>query len=196
MSKRIAVKELVCINVEGNSAKFFHIELLSVGYNQIQVISTSGNFNNKGREHVVRLQGDDAFQKGRALFYQKFLEKKAEGYVEREDLKKWQEAFHETYFEEHLTVLAQHRSDMKKQKYTTKKENKKNVPPKPTKKTKTNCGLCHKHIPEKMFQKINDWARGDGNWDHSADFIGFEKVLCIPCQVSHDIFKKKIEKNA
>lgn len=191
MSKSILRKELVFINLEENTAKFFHIELLSVGYNQMQVISTTGTFNNKGREHVVRLEGSDSFQKGRALFYQKFLEKKAEGFVERHDLKKWQEAFHESYFEEHLDVLSAHRSQIKKKKYAEKKNTRV-----PAKKQKTLCSLCHKHIPEKMYEKINEWGRGEGNWDGSSAFIGYQKVLCIACQIEHDIFKKKIEKNA
>lgn len=195
MSKRILYKELVWLNMEDNSAKFFHIELLSVGYNQMQVISTSGNFNNKGREHVVRFEGNDAFQKGRTLFYQKFLEKKAEGYVERQDMKKWQDAFHEKYFEEHLSVIEKHRNTIKKQKYTSKKEHANKKPSPQKKKENFSCSLCQQQIPEKMFQKINDWARGEGNWDTSPTFIGFEKVLCIPCQIQHDIFKKKVEKN-
>ena len=195
MSKLILHKELVSIQIDANSAKFFHIELLSVGYNQMQVISTSGNFNNKGREHVVRFEGKDSFQQARALFYQKFLEKKAEGFVEREDLLKWQEAFHETYFEEHLEVLSEHRKAMKKKKYTSKKVASAKKPP-ALEKAKAVCSLCQKQMPQKMYEKINEWARGDGNWDHATDFIGYEKVLCIPCQVTPDIFKKKVEKNA
>lgn len=186
MSKLLTKKELIYIDFTENIAKFFTIELLSVGYNQIQVISTSGNFNNKGREHVVRFEGESAFKEGNKLLYKKFLEKKAEGYEEKEDIGKWHEVFHDKFFGEYITLI----QDYKKSKKSKKEYAKKSVYSFNKKESK--CDLCKKHIPEKMYGKINDWGRGEGNWDQKSSSAYYKKVWCIECQIEHDIFKKKM----
>ena len=54
------------------------------------------------------------------------------------------------------------------------------------------CDLCEKPIRKEIYQKIEDWARGEGNWDYEPSFIGYKKVLCLDCQIEQDIFKKKL----
>lgn len=189
MAKEIIKKELVYMdfNEKIPVGKFYYIELLSVGYRQMQVIFNYGSFNNKGRENIIRFNGDNSFKEAKTLFYNKFLEKKAEGYLEKKDIQKWNSSFHDNFFEEHIQIIDEYR-DKKRAEYRKTKKDEKIFKEKAS---MHKCDLCHKNIPEKLFNKINDWARGDGQWDKTKDFIGYKKILCIDCQIEHDIFKKK-----
>lgn len=187
MSKQIEKKELVFIDYERNIAKFFTIELLSVGYNQMQVISNTGHFNNKGREHIVRFDGESAFKEAKKLVYKRFLEKKSEGFVEKADIQKWHLSFHEKYFDEDLTRISLWKQTKRKKAPVVNKQ----APLLSPVETNGKCGSCKKLISPKMYDKINGWGRGEGNWDSDASFIGYQKVLCIDCQIEHDVFKKK-----
>jgi hypothetical protein len=53
------------------------------------------------------------------------------------------------------------------------------------------CDLCGKSIKPEVFNKINSWARGEGGWDVNPQSAGYRKVLCIDCQIEHDLFKGK-----
>lgn len=203
MSKQILKKELVFLDFKQSEGKFYdgkfyHIEMLSVGYNQIQVISTYGNMNNKGRESIIRFKGKDAFTEAKKLFYKKFFDKKNEGYFERQDIEKWFKAFDPKNFEEHLTLIKKNHANFtnQEQKNTTKKIASKNSTISKKKSVseqkKHSCDLCKKTIDENMHGKINEWARNEGNWDKDSDFIGYKRVLCIGCQIEHDIFQKRI----
>jgi predicted DNA-binding WGR domain protein len=189
LAKEIIKKELVFINYTKKEARFFTIEVLGVGYKQVQVITTYGSFNNKGRELINRFEGETAYKDAKKLAYRKMFEKKAEGFIEAADLEKWHSAFDDKRFESHLNTL--NLIDNSKTKSASfKKTLKKNKEPIHDNK-KNFCDLCGKFIKTDIYNKINDWGRGEGNWDANKEFIAYQKVLCLDCQIEHEIFKKK-----
>lgn len=54
------------------------------------------------------------------------------------------------------------------------------------------CDLCGDFMEKDLYQKINDWARKDGGWDKRKTCPGHRKVLCIPCQMDNNLYKKRI----
>lgn len=188
MAKEILRKELVYLNFKTQEARFFNIEVLSVGYNQMQVITTNGTFNNKGRVSIHRFDGENAFKEANKLAYKKMFEKKSEGFAETSDVAKWHDAFNDKQLDAHLKAVKKIPDiKMKKSKpnwTTPEKTSTVNL-------QETRCNLCDKYIKKEIYNKIDDWGRGEGNWDANKDFIGFQKVLCLDCQIEHDIFKKK-----
>lgn len=180
MSKILLSKQLFLIDLTDNIAKFYTLELVSVGFNKIQLISSYGNMNGNGRSSLKAFEGEKAFFSSKKIFYSKLLDLKSQGYLEKEDLQDWFALFDERYLKTNISTLKEH-IDIKK----AEKKQKKNT-------TKTTCGLCHKKIKKETFDKINEWGRGEGNWDQDKNFIGYKKVLCIDCQIEYDIFKKKL----
>lgn len=178
MPKQIMKKELVFINFKKQEFRFYNVELLSVGFNELHMITHYGNLGNKGKESIVRFSD---FNEATKASYKKIYEKKSDGYMSVERIAKTLEDLYKNEMKE------------KKNPYVPKNTSK-NVS-----KNAHVCGVCGKKIDSVLYKKIDDWARGEGGWDHQEDFIGYKKVLCIDCQIDHDIFKKKhligVEKN-
>lgn len=164
LSKQILLKELVYCDFKKNEFRFFNVEVLSVGYNDMQVIVHFGKLGNKGRESITRLKD---FKESMKIAYKKIYDKKSEGYISRE---KFEKAMEELMEKE------------KKSKQFRKRK----------KESSYHCDLCKKSIRKEIYQKIEEWARGEGNWDYDPSFIGYKKILCLDCQIEQDIFKKKM----
>lgn len=139
----------------------------------MQVIVNYGKLGNKGRESITRFDGESAFVDAKKSFLKKVYDKKSEGYISREKMTK---AINEFSLKE-----IKKEKEKRKKRYKTKYD------------TKTKCDLCQSPIKENVYKKINEWARGGGNWDNDKNFIGYKKVLCLDCQVEHDVFKKRVE---
>lgn len=161
MSKQLLKKELILIDFKQNEFLFYHVEVLSVGYKELQVITTSGKLGNKGREHIIRV---NEYKEAMKIAYSRIYDKKSAGYLSKQKMKDAITAAAQFYYYEQKT--------------------------KAPKKTYT-CSLCHQQMEPKLHKKINEWARGEGNWDYSPHFIGYKKVICVTCQIEHDIFKKR-----
>ena len=54
------------------------------------------------------------------------------------------------------------------------------------------CDECGEEIDPIFYKKINEWGRNEGGWDNSTKCVGYQKVLCIPCQIEHKLYKKKL----
>lgn len=54
------------------------------------------------------------------------------------------------------------------------------------------CDGCGTEIPDDLYAKINEWARGDGGWDRETTCPGKGKVFCIPCQTEHGLYRKRL----
>lgn len=187
VAKEIMKKELVYLDLANKEARFYTIEVLSVGYNQMQVITTYGTFNNKGRESIIRFDGKTSYKDASKLAYKKMFEKKAEGFIEAEDLQKWHDAFDDKRFEQQLETL----KPKSRKSYPAKKTLSPLAKKPSASLTLYQCGHCKKPIKPDIYNKINEWGRGEGNWDAYEDFVGYCQVLCLDCQIEHDIFKKK-----
>jgi len=161
VSKQLLKKELILIDFKQNEFLFYHVEVLSVGYKELQVITTSGKLGNKGREHIIRV---NEYKEAMKIAYSRIYDKKSAGYLSKQKMKDAITAAAQFYYYEQKT--------------------------KAPKKTYT-CSLCHQQMEPKLHKKINEWARGEGNWDYSPRFIGYKKVICVTCQIEHDIFKKR-----
>lgn len=173
MSKQLFYKELVYLNFDKQEFKFYNVEILSVGYNQIQVITCYGKLGTKGREHMTRFEGrEDVFKESRKFAYNKIYEKKNMGYLSLEKTKE---------------AIANMNKDIKKPK---KQQSVKKQPEKRRIPFGYDCDKCRKTISLSMYEKINEWARGEGNWDSIPDL--HEKIYCLDCQFDLDIFKKKL----
>lgn len=166
MSKQLLKKELILIDFVKNEFKFFNIELLSVGYNQLQIITNYGKLGNKGTENIYRVT---ELKEAYKIFYRKIYEKKDLGYLSRRKVS------------EAITAATSFIRKEESQKDFTKNDMK-----------KFHCSLCNKELKKSTYEKINQWARGEANWDKDFKFIGYKKVLCVECQIEHDIFKKKM----
>lgn len=160
MSKIILKKELVLIDFKKNAFKFYNVEVISLGYNDIQVIYTSGKLGNKGKTTMNRFID---FNEARKNAYKKIYDKKGEGFINKEHMIGW---------------LGQSEDNHKK--------NEKNV------QRKYKCSECKNDIKKVNYFKINEWARGEGNWDYDRKSPGYKKVLCIDCQFKHNIFRKRL----
>lgn len=166
MAKQILLKELVKIDFKEDEYRFFNVEVLSVGYNDMQVIVHFGKLGNKGRETITRVKD---FKEAMKIAYQKIYDKKSDHYLSKEKMKSHIESF----------VSREEKTQKSKRKKSKKTEQ---------------CDLCSKGIRKEIYDKINDWARGKekGNWDYDKAFIGYKKVLCLDCQIEHDIFQKRM----
>lgn len=163
MAKEIFRRDLVLIDFKENVFKFYNIEVLSVGYNELQFITHQGKLGNTGKQTMQRTS---EFKVAMQLADDKFREKKREGYVEVELIK---------------AMLGQTTPTTK-----TKKE------PSTKEKKDCFCGTCSKPIPSDIYAKINEWGRKEAGWDKDINFIGYQKVLCMTCQFKYDIYKKKM----
>ncbi|PGK51301.1 hypothetical protein CN918_26280 [Priestia megaterium] len=161
---------LISLNFDKNEYRFYNVEVLSVGYNKIHVITSFGKLGTKGREQLTRFQDeDDVFKSAIRFSSQKIGEKKRDRYITKSLAEN--------------TLLALMDSPAKKKKVVTTPE-KQSIP------FGYHCDKCKRLIKPAMFSKIDAWARGEGNWDSKSDFKG--KVFCLDCQFDLDIFKKKL----
>lgn len=55
------------------------------------------------------------------------------------------------------------------------------------------CDICGDFMDKDLYAKINEWARKDGGWDKKDTCIGHQKVLCIPCQMDNNLYKKRVK---
>lgn len=172
MPKELLKKDLVFLDFRREEYKFYNVEVLSVGYNQVQVIFTYGKLGTKGREMIERLSdSSDVLKEAMKIAYRKIYEKKGEGYISREKM------------EEGLKyALRQQMEDDKNQRKTKKQ------PPEKA------CDFCRKKIKLELWEKINKWGRGEGNWDSDASHPLHGKVICLDCQIEGDYFEKRLEK--
>lgn len=173
MSKTLFKKELILIDFEKNEFNFYNVEILSVGFNQLQVITNYGKLGNKGKESIVRLED---LKEAYKVAYKRIFDRKELGYISRRKLS------------EAITAASSfiRHEEKNNDKKPQRKKNFDN-----NNKTKE-CDVCKKSIAINSYNKINNWARNEGNWDKDKNFIGYNKVLCIECQIEHDIFKKKM----
>lgn len=58
-------------------------------------------------------------------------------------------------------------------------------------KKENRCDCCGDYIDKELFKKINEWARTEGGWDKDETCPGYKKVLCIPCQIQNNLYKKR-----
>jgi len=166
LSKQLFKKELILFNWSQNQFQFYRVEVLSVGYNELQLIVSQGKLGNKGKETVTRM---NELKKAMKTAHRKINDKEDEGYIEREKAEK---------------ALVDFQSKKSSKRQPSAPKHKKLV-------SSYKCDACKKSIPETSYTKINEWARGEGNWDSDKEFIGFQKVFCLDCQKTHDVYKKK-----
>jgi predicted DNA-binding WGR domain protein len=180
VSKKLLDKQLVYLDFTKNEFKFYNVEVLSIGYNEVQVILTSGALGNKGRNNVELFTDKNPTKKDKSSVlkeamkkaYKKIYEKKSEGYI---SLQKMEEGL------KHAIKL----DNIAEKEEKNKKNNKKVVM------KKTNCDQCKNIIDEKLYTKIDSWARGSGNWDLDPTKECYKKVFCLDCQIEKDIFQRK-----
>ena len=180
MSKKLLDKQLVYLDFTKNVFKFYNVEVLSIGYNEVQVIFTFGTLGNKGRNTVDIFTDKNSSKKDKSSVlkeamkkaYKKIYEKKSEGYI---SLQKMEEGL------KHAIKL-----DNIAEKEEKNKKSQKNKIIK-----KTNCDQCKNIIDEKLYEKIDSWARGSGNWDLDPTKEFYKKVFCLDCQIEKNIFQHK-----
>lgn len=166
MAKQKMKHELVKIDFNSNEFKFFNVEVIALSYNDLQVTFHQGKLGNEGRRTVSRTSDYKSAMKKAA---NKVYELKDEDYIDLEDMKGWL----------HQNIKHDKRS---------KKSNKEKKQPA----TMLPCDECGKDIPEKRYNKINEWARNSGNWDKDVNLVCYQKVLCIDCQIENDIYRKRL----
>ena len=54
------------------------------------------------------------------------------------------------------------------------------------------CDGCGTDIPDDLYAKIDEWARGEGGWDRERTCFGKGKVLCIACQTEHGLYRRRV----
>jgi hypothetical protein len=170
MAKEILEKELVLFDYIKKKFLFFHIKVTSVGYNEVQISMIEGKLGNRGREQIIRFEKDkNALKNAMKIAYKHIYDKKADGYISIAKIS--------------LAINSIQQKEKNEKKKRMEKE-----------KASFQCDLCEKPIKPEIYKKIDEWARAGGNWDFDDQFIGFKKVLCLDCQIEHDIFKKKVKK--
>lgn len=176
MTKKFLNKQLVFLDFRKNVYTFYDIEVISIGYNDVQVIYSFGKLGNKGKQLMKRFNEED--DKGSSPLklalkdaYNKIYTKKSEGFVSREKIEKGL-----------MYALKQESLAKDKQSKTGYKV--------VDKKTKYKCDNCNNAINEKLYEKINKWARGEGNWDFDPTKEYYNKVFCLDCQIEKGIFQK------
>lgn len=166
MAKQKLKHELVKINFFTDEFKFYNIEVIALSYHDLQVTFHHGKLGNKGTRTVHRTADYKEAMKRAA---NKVYELKDADYMDLEDMKGW--------------LNQNSKQDKKASKGTNvNSKSKKTLP----------CDECGSEIPEKIHKKINEWARGGGNWDKDVNMVCYQKVLCIDCQVEHDIYRKRL----
>lgn len=170
-------KELVLIDFSRKKFEFHTIEIVSVGFNDMQVIFHSGKLTGKGISRVHQFKGEKAYAEAMKLAYQRLRKKKEEGFIEKE------------YMIEGINyaIDLDKKENGKKEK---KKEKKANL-----KKEKKHCDFCQKEIEWKLYKKIVEWARNEGNWDYHENSPLFNKIACIECQQDKGIFQKRLDED-
>lgn len=162
-------KELVLIDFKKNLFRFYNVEVIALQYNDLQVIFHSGKLGNKGQQTVQRTSD---YKHAMSLAYKKIVEKKAENFMNLEHMKAW-------LGQTEVVPIKPKAEKKPKKKYQNQPEE---IP----------CSSCNNPIKREIYNKIDEWARGQGNWDKDINFVGYEKVLCIDCQFKYDIFKKRM----
>lgn len=157
--------ELVKIDFNTNEFKFYNVEVIALGFNDLQVTFHHGKLGNEGRRTVHRTDSYKTAMKKAANMVHELKEE--QNYMDLEDMKGW---LNQNTTEENLPK-------------NKKKEKKKKTFP---------CDECGKSIPEKIYRKIDDWGRNSGNWDKDVNLICYKKVLCFDCQVEHDLYQKRL----
>lgn len=170
-------KELVFIDLNRAIFEFYNIELIKISFNNFQVIFHYGKFHNKGTNKIYRFNGNNSYSDARKLAYKKFYEMKSKGYIRKEKI---EEAI--------LNTLKQEQKNDNDRKSYNKSSNK-NV------KKKSLCDLCKQPIHISLYEKINAWGRGEGNWDYSIHSPLYHKILCLDCQIDQNIFQKRIDES-
>lgn len=170
--KKTEPTHMVYLHFDKNEFRFYNIEILSIGHNQLQVISSHGRLGTKGREQVSRFQNNEnVFKEAIKFSESKIREKKQNGFITKEEAKKIYDSL----------LISENKSEKKE-------------PTKPPEKRRISfgydCDKCRKTIKPEMFEKINTWARGEGNWDNIPKLK--DKIFCLNCQFDMDIFKKKL----
>lgn len=163
-------KELVLIDFNKKKFEYYNIEIISVGYNDMQVIFHSGRLTGKGISRVYQFKGENAYAEAMKLAFQRLKKKKEEGFIDKE----------------HIITGLNYAFELNKKEATAKKKSQ-------TKQKKKSCDFCNKDIDNKLYRRINLWARNEGNWDFSEDSPLYKKVVCIECQMNRGIFQKKVD---
>jgi predicted DNA-binding WGR domain protein len=179
MSKVLLEKQLVYLDFRQNDYKFYDVEVLSVGYNDVQVIIRSGVLGNKGRQTIERFSdkktssNKDAtvLKEAMKFAYTKIYERKSKGYISREKM------------EEGLKYAIKLDSQMEKQKKIKSSSQPEKI---------LECDSCKKPIDKNLYDKIYNWARdtSKGNWDSDPTRETYKKVFCLDCQIEKEIFQK------
>lgn len=169
--KKVWPKELVRIDFDKKKFDFFNIEIVSVGYNDMQVILHSGKLTGKGVSRVHQFKGENAYGDSMNFAYQSLRKKKGEGFIDKE------------YIVEGLDYA------ISLEKKDTAREKKSKTISKSIKQ----CDFCHKEIESSLYQKIEQWARNEGNWDYHKSSPLYKKIACIECQMDKGIFQKKLD---
>lgn len=180
MAKKLLDKQLVYLDFSQNSFKFYNVEVLSVGFNEVQVIFTYGTLGNKGRKTIEQFDSPKSAKKSESnalkdamkKAYKKIYEKKSEGFISRQ---KMEEGL------KHAIKLDNLAEKEAKNKFKKKEDIKKFF----------KCDLCKNPIDEKLYDKINSWARNTGKWDIDPSKEHYQKVYCLDCQIEKDIFQRK-----
>lgn len=55
------------------------------------------------------------------------------------------------------------------------------------------CDVCGDFMEKDLYHKINEWGRNEGGWDKRKTCSGYQKVLCIPCQMDKNLYKKRVK---
>lgn len=171
-------KELVYIDLNRGNFQFYNIELNRLGFDHFQVVFHFGRYGNKGTNKVLRFSGKESYLQAKKAAYKKFYEIKSEGYIRRDKME-----------EVILKAVKQ------EQKVDNDKKYKKNqgFSSKHNLTKKCVCNFCKQPIHYNLFEKINSWGRGEGNWDFNIKSPLYQKVICLDCQIDKGIFQKKID---
>ncbi|WP_088362799.1 WGR domain-containing protein [Bacillus cereus] len=174
VSKIHSPKELVYLDFNRGEFKFFNVEIISLGYNDIQVMFQSGKLGTKGKISVHRFNtGEQPFKNAMKFAYNKIFEKELQGFLSVEKV------------ENGIRYAAKKESNKNKQNDNTSKNTNK----------KCGCSICKQPIHFKLYEKINSWGRGEGNWDFSSKSPLYQKVACLDCQIELGIFQKRIDQH-
>lgn len=166
---------LVMVDFGKEMFRFYNVELVSVGRNQLQVITSYGKLGAKGREQITRFYHDNnPFKDALHFSRHKTYEKKQEGYVTKAQAAR----IYQSLIDDRVLVKEEKKA--------------KDAPEKNRIAFGYNCDKCRAVIPPDTFTKIESWAQGEGNWASVPELK--EKIYCLDCQIDANIFKKKFPK--
>lgn len=163
--KEILREQLVHLDFVKNEYRFFSIRVESIGFNKMQVVTVEGKLMNRGREKRFFFEESKTSYKEALHFANETLNAKyKEGFVIQKEIERaWK--------------------SLQKQEKTKRKVSKKEF----------KCHVCGQKMEPETYKKTNNWGRGGGNWDSNPSFIGYQKVLCMDCQLEHGIYQKRIK---